>query len=73
MQGDSSTTDYRVFLQQEGRDISSWHDIPLRNADGTLNFVCEIPKETAAKMEVATVSSRPGNATLSASTCVQSL
>lgn len=59
VQGDSSTTDYRVFLQQEGKDISSWHDIPLRNADGTLNFVCEIPKETAAKMEVATVSRPP--------------
>ena len=59
VQGDSSTTDYRVFLQQEGKDISSWHDIPLRNADGTLNFVCEIPKETAAKMEVATVSRAP--------------
>ena len=36
--------------------MSSWHDIPLRNEDGTLNFVCEIPKDTAAKMEVATVS-----------------
>ena len=27
-------------LQENGRDISPWHDIPLRNADGTLNFVC---------------------------------
>merc|ERR1711968_344457 len=30
------------------------HDIPLKNADGTVNFICEIPKETSAKMEVAT-------------------
>ncbi len=28
----------------------------LRNPDGSLNFVCEIPKDTMAKMEVATVS-----------------
>lgn len=55
MQGEANTTDYRVFLQHDGKDVSSWHDIPLRNEDGTLNFVCEIPKETAAKMEVATV------------------
>merc|ERR1712078_76930 len=34
--------------------ISPWHDIPLKNADGTVNFICEIPKETSAKMEVAT-------------------
>ena len=37
-----------------GKDISPWHDIPLKNADGTVNFICEIPKETSAKMEVAT-------------------
>ncbi len=26
--------------QENGKDVSPWHDIPLRNADGTLNFVC---------------------------------
>ena len=57
-QGEDNTTDYRLFLQQDGKDVSSWHDIPLHNEDGTLNFVCEIPKETSAKMEVATVSRR---------------
>ncbi len=41
-----------------GADISPWHDIPLQGKDGTYNFVCEIPKETAAKMEVATVRTR---------------
>jgi hypothetical protein len=40
-----------------GADISPWHDIPLQGKDGTYNFVCEIPKETSAKMEVATVGS----------------
>ena len=38
-----------------GEDVSPWHDIPLHGEDGALNFICEIPKETAAKMEVATV------------------
>ena len=42
-------------MQHEGKDVSAWHDIPLQNDDGSFNFVCEIPKETSAKMEVATV------------------
>ena len=46
--------DFRVKFSDGGKDISPWHDIPLKNADGTVNFICEIPKETSAKMEVAT-------------------
>ena len=38
--------------------MSPWHDVSLRNTDGTVNFVCEIPKDTMAKMEVATVWTR---------------
>lgn len=34
--------------------ISPWHDIPLHLGDGTFNFVVEIPKESSAKMEIAT-------------------
>ena len=30
--------------------------MPLYLDDGALSFICEIPKETSAKMEVATVS-----------------
>ena len=45
-----------------GTDVSPWHDVALYNADGTLNFVCEIPKDTTAKFEVATVSCRPVHA-----------
>ena len=40
--------------------MSPWHDIPLYlkgPQQGLVSFVCEIPKETRAKMEVATVSS----------------
>ncbi|XP_021284779.1 soluble inorganic pyrophosphatase 6, chloroplastic-like isoform X3 [Herrania umbratica] len=34
--------------------VSPWHDIPLHLGDGVFNFVVEIPKDTSAKMEVAT-------------------
>lgn len=47
--------DHRLFVQKLGNDVSPWHDIPMQNPDGTLNFVCEIPKNTSAKLEVATV------------------
>ena len=40
-----------------GKKISPWHEIPLYAGDGLLHYICEIPKETSAKMEVATVSS----------------
>ena len=41
--------------QEDGADVSPWHDIALYNEDGTLNFFCEIPMDTTAKFEVATV------------------
>ena len=41
------------------KHVSCWHEIPLYAEDGALHFVCEIPKETSAKMEVATVSGGP--------------
>ena len=56
-QGERSSTDFRIFLESAkapGTPISVWHDIPLANPDGTLNFVCEIPAESSAKMEVST-------------------
>ena len=55
VQGAADTKEYRQIVQHDGKDISAWHDIPLQNDDGSFNFVCEIPKETSAKMEVATV------------------
>lgn len=45
------------FHPSTGKQISCWHEIPLYAGDGMLHFICEIPKETSAKMEVATVSS----------------
>jgi inorganic pyrophosphatase len=34
--------------------ISPWHDVPLRNDDGTYNFIVEIPKWSRRKYEIAT-------------------
>lgn len=56
MQGDANSFDYRVFVQESGQPVSVWHDIPLYTDDGLLNMVVEIPKESSAKMEAATVS-----------------
>ncbi|KAH7517702.1 hypothetical protein FEM48_Zijuj09G0092400 [Ziziphus jujuba var. spinosa] len=54
-QGQPETLDYRVFfVDNSGKKISPWHDIPLHLGDGAFNFVVEIPKESSAKMEVAT-------------------
>ena len=52
--GDYPSLDFRCFYEKDGKRISPWHDVPLKNADGSFNFICEIPKETKAKMEVAT-------------------
>ena len=38
-----------------GTVVSPWHDVPLYLSGGLLSFMCEIPAETRAKMEVATV------------------
>lgn len=43
--------EYRLFLQHGGNTLSAWHDVPLYAGDGLLNFVCEIPKETKAKVD----------------------
>ncbi|VVB13811.1 unnamed protein product [Arabis nemorensis] len=54
-EGQPESLDYRVFfLDGSGKKISPWHDIPLTLGDGVFNFIVEIPKESKAKMEVAT-------------------
>jgi inorganic pyrophosphatase len=53
--GQPETLDYRVFfLDSTGKKVSPWHDVPLHLGDGVFNFIVEIPKESSAKMEVAT-------------------
>ncbi|KAK0591163.1 hypothetical protein LWI29_036377 [Acer saccharum] len=54
-EGLPETLDYRLFFSDKsGKKVSPWHDIPLQIGDGVFNFIVEIPKETSAKMEVAT-------------------
>jgi len=52
--GEYPSMDFRIFFNEDGKPVSPWHGVPLKNEDGTMNFICEIPKETKAKMEVAT-------------------
>ncbi|CAM9458299.1 unnamed protein product [Ascophyllum nodosum] len=55
VRGEENTMDYRAFFYQGGKEISPWHDIPLKaEAPDTFNYVCEIPKYGLAKMEIAT-------------------
>uniref|UniRef100_A0A5B6ZBV6 inorganic diphosphatase n=1 Tax=Davidia involucrata TaxID=16924 RepID=A0A5B6ZBV6_DAVIN len=54
-EGQPDTLDYRLFfIDNSGKKVSPWHDIPLHLGDGVFNFIVEIPKESSAKMEVAT-------------------
>ena len=55
MQGEANSMDYRIFFKDGEKTISPWHDIPLSAGGNLYNFVCEIPKESDAKMECATV------------------
>jgi len=53
--GARETLEFRLYVADKtGKVVSPWHDIPLFTEDGKLSFICEIPKESAAKMEVAT-------------------
>jgi inorganic pyrophosphatase len=56
--GEKGTKSYRLFFDDgTGKIISPWHDIPLRvrtKFGDRFNFVCEIPKFSRDKMEVAT-------------------
>ncbi|RXH90442.1 hypothetical protein DVH24_035206 [Malus domestica] len=54
-EGQPETLDYRLFfVDRSGQKVSPWHDIPMQVGDGVFNLVVEIPKESSAKMEVAT-------------------
>lgn len=55
IEGETGTESFRVFLTDDGSKKSPWHDVPLYCGSGdSVNFFCEIPKETDAKMECAT-------------------
>ncbi|EEB07582.1 inorganic pyrophosphatase [Schizosaccharomyces japonicus yFS275] len=52
--GAPNTLEYNVYVEKNGKPVSSWHDIPLyANAEKTiLNMVVEIPRWTQAKLEI---------------------
>lgn len=58
--GTANTTSYAAYFKstETGAIISPWHDVPLEveklNGERTFNFICEIPRWTNAKMEIAT-------------------
>jgi len=55
--GHVDTTTHRTFLENEhGEPVSFFHDVPLwaDRTKGHVNMVCEIPRWTNAKLEIAT-------------------
>ncbi|CCE61512.1 hypothetical protein TPHA_0A04390 [Tetrapisispora phaffii CBS 4417] len=52
--GAKNTLDYRVFIEQDGKPVSPFHDIPLYadEENQILNMVVEIPRWTNAKLEI---------------------
>uniref|UniRef100_A0A7S4T4F9 inorganic diphosphatase n=1 Tax=Alexandrium monilatum TaxID=311494 RepID=A0A7S4T4F9_9DINO len=53
-EGEITSRRYRVHFKMDNSQLSPWHDIPLKNADNSYNFICEIPKWTRKKFEIAT-------------------
>lgn len=53
-EGEITSRRFRVHFEMDGCRLSPWHDIPLKNSDGSYNFICEIPKWTRKKFEIAT-------------------
>ncbi|KAH9947097.1 inorganic pyrophosphatase [Amylocystis lapponica] len=53
--GAPNTLEHRVFLEQNGNVVSSFHDIPLfaDQSNGILNMIVEVPRWTNAKMEIS--------------------
>ncbi|KTW30739.1 inorganic pyrophosphatase [Pneumocystis carinii B80] len=53
--GTPNTPDFRVFIEENGKPISPFHDVPLyANAEKTvLNMIVEVPRWTNAKMEIS--------------------
>ena len=54
--GGTNDTKYRMTFHENNKQISPWHDIPLKTGqkEGIYNFICEIPKYTKSKMEINT-------------------
>jgi len=53
-EGEETSRRFRMRFLLDDQPLSPWHDVPLKNADGSYNFICEIPKWTRKKFEIAT-------------------
>ena len=53
--GAANTLEYKVYLEENGKPISPFHDIPLyANEEKTiLNMIVEVPRWTNAKLEIS--------------------
>lgn len=56
VRGTRRTPSHRIYIEQDGKPISPFHDIPLlADADKNIfNMIVEIPRWTNAKVEIAT-------------------
>lgn len=52
VEGQYGTGDFALYLTQQGRKISPWHDLPLKVAENVYTAIIEIPMYTTAKLEV---------------------
>ncbi|SMN20295.1 similar to Saccharomyces cerevisiae YBR011C IPP1 Cytoplasmic inorganic pyrophosphatase (PPase) [Maudiozyma saulgeensis] len=52
--GAKNTLDYKVFIEEDGKPISAFHDIPLYadKENNIFNMIVEIPRWTNAKLEI---------------------
>lgn len=55
--GAPNTLEHRIFIEENGKAVSPFHDIPLyANPEQTvLNMIVEVPRWTNAKMEVSKI------------------
>jgi len=53
--GAANTLDHRVYIEQNGKVVSPFHDIPLfaDQNNGICNMIVEVPRWTNAKMEIS--------------------
>ncbi|AMD19795.1 HCL356Wp [Eremothecium sinecaudum] len=53
--GAKNTLDYKVYIEQDGKPISPFHDIPLYadRENNIFNMIVEIPRWTNAKLEIS--------------------
>jgi inorganic pyrophosphatase len=53
--GAPNTLEHRVYVEQDGKVVSPFHDIPLfaDASQGILNMIVEVPRWTNAKMEIS--------------------